>query len=92
MADKITLATVSELQAFPSAAANINSNSAIITAAMDNTLSRDGTSPNQMGANLDMNSFQILNIANLTLINVPTSSSGLPTGTIWNNAGALHIV
>ena len=92
MADKITLATVSELQAFPSAAAAINSNSAIITAAIDNTLSRDGTSPNQMGANLDMNSFQILNIANLTLQNVPTSSAGLPTGTVWNNNGVLNIV
>lgn len=62
MADKITLATVSELQAFPSAAAAINSNSAIITAAMDNTLSRDGTAPNQMQAPLDMNSNQIINL------------------------------
>lgn len=62
MTDKITLATVSELQAFPSAAAAINSNSAIITAAMDNTLSRDGTSPNTMSASLDMNSSRIVNL------------------------------
>jgi len=92
MADKITLATVSELQAFPSAAAAINSNSAIITAAMDNTLSWDGTSPNQMSANLDMNSFQILNLANLVLTNVPISSTGIPSVTIWNNNGVLNIV
>lgn len=59
---KVTLNTVSELQAFPSSAAAINSNSAIITAAMDNTLSRDGTSPNTMQAPLDMNSHRILNL------------------------------
>lgn len=59
---KITLSTVSELQAFPSAAANINSNSATLTTAMDNTLSRDGTSPNQMNAALDMNSNRIVNL------------------------------
>lgn len=59
---KITLSTVSELQAFPSAAANINSNSATLTTAMDNTLSRDGTNPNTMGAVLDMNSHRIINL------------------------------
>jgi hypothetical protein len=59
---KITLSTVSELQAFPSAAANINSNSDILEAAIDNTLSRDGTNPNSMNANLDMNSNRILNL------------------------------
>jgi hypothetical protein len=59
---KITLSTVSELQAFPSAAANINSNSDILEAAIDNTLSRDGTAPNTMGASLDMNSNRIINL------------------------------
>lgn len=59
---KITLSTVSELQAFPSAAANINSNSATLTTAMDNTISRDGTSPNAMNAALDMNSHRIVNL------------------------------
>ena len=66
---KITLSTVSELQAFPSAAANINSNSDILEAAIDNTLSRDGTAPNQMGASLDMNSNRIVNLP------VPISST-----------------
>lgn len=94
MADKITLATVSELQTFPSAAAAINSNSAIITAAMDNTVSRDGTQPNSMAANLDMNSNRILNLpapsSNLEparLVDLETLVSGgtitvnpLPTG------------
>lgn len=34
---------------------NINTNSALITSGIENTLSRDGTEPNQMLSNLDMN-------------------------------------
>jgi hypothetical protein len=59
---KITLASLSNLQNDTTATTAINSNSSIIQTAMDNTLSRDGTSPNQMGANLDMNSNRILNL------------------------------
>lgn len=62
MTDKLVLATVSEAQANSSLMAAINSNSSAIVTAMDNTLSRDGTTPNQMLANLDMNSFAILNL------------------------------
>lgn len=40
----------------------LNSNFALVEAALENTLSRDGTSPNQMEADLDMNSNQILNL------------------------------
>lgn len=75
---KITLSTVSELQTFPSAAANINSNSATLVTAMDNTLSRDGTSPNQMNASLDMNGYPIINIGNIsyTVATLPTGALG----------------
>ena len=41
----------------------INSNNASIEAAMENTLSRDGTGPNQMEANLDMNGYKVSNLA-----------------------------
>lgn len=41
---------------------SLNSNWATLRTASDNTLSRDGTSPNQMGADLDMNSHRILNL------------------------------
>lgn len=41
----------------------VNSNSALIEAALENTLSRDGTGPNQMEAPLDMNSNRINNLA-----------------------------
>jgi hypothetical protein len=43
-------------------ATTINSNSAATETALENTLSRDGTLPNQMMSDLDMNSNQILNL------------------------------
>lgn len=39
-----------------------NTNNGLIETALENTLSRDGTSPNQMEANLDMNSFRVVNL------------------------------
>jgi hypothetical protein len=42
----------------------LNANFDAIEDAFDNTLSRDGDTPNQMSANLDMNGFLILNQAN----------------------------
>lgn len=46
-----------------------NANYAAIEAALENTLSRDGTSPNSMLSNLDMNSNRVINLA------APTASS-----------------
>lgn len=40
----------------------ITDNNTLIEAALENTLSRDGTAPNQMEANLDMNSNRVLNL------------------------------
>lgn len=59
---KVTLNNVSDITQSTSAQTTINTNSSTIQTAFDNTVSRDGTSPNQMGANLDMNSNQILNL------------------------------
>lgn len=47
----------------------LNANFDAIEAAVENTLSRDGTTPNTMSANLDMNSKRILNLP------APVSSS-----------------
>ena len=59
---KLTLNDVSNLTGAESTAiSTINSNSAAIEAALENTLSRDGTTPNQMGADIDMNSNDIIN-------------------------------
>lgn len=59
---KITLNNVDNLIAATTAANTINANSAIIQTAFDNTLSRDGTAPNAMSKNIDMNGNQILNL------------------------------
>lgn len=40
----------------------LNANSAAIEMALENTLSRNGTAPNAMGADLDMNDNQIINL------------------------------
>ncbi len=58
---KLTLASLSNLQT-GSAISALNNNFAAIATAMENTLSRDGTSPNFMSTNLDMNSYRISNL------------------------------
>lgn len=68
---KITLNNVGSLIDATTAAATINANSATIQTAFDNTLSRDGTTPNTMGNNLDMNSNQIINLPAPSSVNSP---------------------
>ena len=55
-----------------------NANNDLIEAAIENTLSRDGTTPNQMQADLDMNSNDILNVGNITLANGSQVATTLP--------------
>lgn len=71
MTDKITLGSIASFQNDSTAVAQYNSNNALITVALDNTLSRDGTSPNQMLNTLDMNSFNIVNLPNPATPNSP---------------------
>jgi len=61
---KLILDDLTNLQNETTAVKIINDNSQAIVTAMDNTLSLDGSAPNSMEANLDMNSFQILNLPN----------------------------
>lgn len=58
---KLTLLDIS-LPNQPTAANTVNENSNRIEAAMEKTLSRDGTSPNAMGTDFDMNNHRILNL------------------------------
>src|SRR5678810_324592 len=44
----------------------VNNNNTSVEAAVENTLSRDGTAPNMMLADLDMNSNRILNLRDAT--------------------------
>lgn len=71
---KLTLSDV--VSGYASATA-VNTNNALVEAALENTLSRDGTGPNAMGADLDMNSHAILNCTGIELNGV----SLIPTGT-----------
>jgi hypothetical protein len=59
---KLTLTDLANLENETTAIAVINANSAATITAMNNTLSLDGTTPNSMGADLDMNSYQIINL------------------------------
>jgi hypothetical protein len=59
---KLVLNDIASLTNEQAALAALNSNSQAIETWSDSVLSRDGTVPNQMSADLDMNSNQILNI------------------------------
>lgn len=59
---KVTLDDLTNLENESSAVTTINNNNDLVAAAIENTLSRDGTSPNEMNASLDMNSNRILNL------------------------------
>lgn len=87
---KITLTPLVNLQNETTAVNAINTNDAVITTAFDNTLSRDGTSPNQMGAPLDMNNNRVLNLPPPISADEPVRYTDIQTltagGTIVFNA------
>lgn len=62
MVDKVTLTNLANLQNETTAVSAINNNNAALTTAVNNTLSRDGTSPNQMNSDFDMNGHHIINL------------------------------
>lgn len=59
---KLVLNDIASLESQASVIQTINENSAATEVALENTLSRDGTSPNQMGAVLDMNDYRAINL------------------------------
>jgi hypothetical protein len=59
---KITLSDLVSIQNDLSSVTAVNDNNDTLETAIENTLSRDGTSPNSMGASLDMNGNRILNL------------------------------
>ena len=85
---KVTLNDVGSLIDATTAQTTINNNSAIIEDAFDNTLSLDGTAPNQMQDALDMNSNQIVNLPNPATNTSPLRLQDLVTfvggGTVTN--------
>lgn len=80
---KINLNDVGSLINATTAEGNINDNFQVVETAFDNTLSRDGTAPNQMSALLDMNSNPIINLPIPDSLYSPvrlTDLQGLATG------------
>lgn len=63
---KLTTSDLTSLANENSAIATINDNFAAVEVAMEKTLSRDGTAPNTMAADLDMNSNKIINLPEAT--------------------------
>lgn len=90
--------TLNDITSGYSAPTRINANNDAIETALENTLSRDGTSPNQMEAHLDMNGYRILNIsspqsptdpARLVDITGLITLTGMPIPSVTGNAGKL---
>lgn len=63
---KLVLNDLDNLDNPISVVSTINSNNAAIKAALENTLSRNGASPNTMTANLDLDSYRIINLPEAT--------------------------
>lgn len=71
MSDKLTLTELASLQNQTSAINTINNNFDLIAGKLDTLLSRDGDTPNQMEASLDMNSNRITNLPAPVNVNEP---------------------
>lgn len=59
-----------------------NANNSIVVNAIDNTVSRDGTAPNYMAADFDMNSHRILNLPTPQTPNEPARLIDITSGAV----------
>lgn len=82
--------TVSTITSSYASAVTLNAAIQAIVAAFDNTLSRDGSSPNSMSADLDMNNQDILNVASIQAnqFNIGGSALDITDLQTLNNIGA----
>jgi hypothetical protein len=64
---KLTTSDLTSLTNETSAVNTINNNNALIETALENTLSRDGTTPNTMSADIDLNGNDLLNVGTLSI-------------------------
>ena len=87
--------TLTDISSGYNSTTTINANNALIEAALENTLSRDGSSPNTMSAALDMNSYNINNLPNATQNQQPVtlaqaaSIAGVTNALSRENVGAV---
>ena len=82
---KLSLTNIANLQNESTAVTTLASNNTAVIAAVENTLSRDGTAPNHMNADFDMNSNRILN-----LIDATTSQEPVTYGQLLDTVEALE--
>jgi hypothetical protein len=82
---KLTLADVANLYGNPTTAANtINANNALIETALENTLSRDGSSPNQLNSDLDINGNDVLNASTVSTQVLLLNGEEVVTGNVYS--------
>jgi hypothetical protein len=62
---KLTTTDLTSLTNQESVVTKVNANNALIETAIENTLSRDGTTPNTMESDLDLNSNNLLNVGDI---------------------------
>jgi len=83
---KLTLADILSGYQLPS---QYNANNVLIETALENTLSRDGTTPNQMESVLDMNSFRIQNLGAPINLNSAARLRDVGSGSVINLGRAI---
>ncbi|HEY2810547.1 MAG TPA: hypothetical protein VGJ00_04060 [Rhabdochlamydiaceae bacterium] len=83
---KLILNNVVSQGTLVTAASTLNNNSSSTVTAIENTLSRDGTSPNYMNSELDMNSNEIINLGSPSTANSAVRLSDL-NNTIFGPSG-----
>lgn len=86
---KLTLSNVANLQNESAAVTTLAQNNAATVAAMEKTLSRDGTLPNHMEASLDMNSNTIINLPDALTDQEPATYSQLIEAVTAVGSGAV---
>ena len=79
--------TLTDLLSRFSSITKINANFAAIETAMENTLSRDGTAPNAMGDDLDMDSNRILNLPDAVDDQEPATKAQLDAAVLSGGGG-----
>ena len=67
-----------------------NANNQLVEDAIENTLSRDGTSPNQMEADLDLNSNDLINAQNIRAQNIFLNGTAISIGDVVAGNKLVH--
>ena len=89
---KLTTSDLTTLTNETSAVATMNANNALIETAIENTLSRDGTTPNTMSADIDLNGNDLLNIGTYSFSGTATLSDTLGYAEEWANKAENSLV